>query len=100
MRTSSLAAAIVAGALLAGCSKPEPDAGGAPFGGLLSDTWDTRTKALAEKRRLELDEPVRKSIGGRRERVRYVVFAGHDNDIRGLQFREWLHKEQQNCQCA
>jgi PBP1b-binding outer membrane lipoprotein LpoB len=30
MRTSSLAAAIVAGALLAGCSKPEPDAGGAP----------------------------------------------------------------------
>jgi hypothetical protein len=30
MRTFSLAAAIVAGALLAGCSKPEPAAGGAP----------------------------------------------------------------------
>jgi hypothetical protein len=30
MRTSSLAALIVAGALLIGCSKPEPYAGGAP----------------------------------------------------------------------
>jgi hypothetical protein len=30
MRTSSLAAAIAVGALLAGCSKPEPAAGGAP----------------------------------------------------------------------
>src|SRR5204863_6185994 len=30
MRTSSLTAAMVAGALLVGCSKPEPAAGGAP----------------------------------------------------------------------
>jgi PBP1b-binding outer membrane lipoprotein LpoB len=48
MRTSSLAAAIVAGALLAGCSKPEPAAGGAPSPNVVTSDSTKPTDSTAK----------------------------------------------------
>ena len=48
MRTSSLAAAIAAGALLAGCSKPEPAAGGAPSPNVVTSDSTKPTDSTAK----------------------------------------------------
>jgi hypothetical protein len=56
------------------------------FGELLPETWPTQAEALEAKRRLEREHPIRPNRfhPSVRQRVRYIVFARHEDEIHGL----------------